>query len=393
MNSYTRFIIFLVALLPLGLLAGCSDSKSTQQTFKGVIKIGANLEMTGTNASFGLSAMQGAKLAIKQINENGGVLDHQKLELVVVDNKSEVAESTNVMQKLLSNDKLAAVIAPIASSSAIAGADMNQKYKILGISPTASNPAVTVDPATGKVREYMFRATFIDPFQGSVMAVFAKERLKAKTAAVYIESSSEYAKGLGHFFAEKFVQDGGKILLQANYLQKDTDFRTQLQRIKAANPDVLFIPGYYQEVGMIIKQARDMGINIPILGGDGWDSARLPDIAGRDALNNVFFTNHYSPDDSSAAVKQFVADYKKEYGKVPDAFAALSYDATKMIANAITTAGSPDPIKVCAAMAKTKKLEVVSGSITLNDTHDPIKSAVIVEFKDGQQAFKEKVNP
>lgn len=392
-KSKKLFSVLGVALLAGSLLVGCGGEKKADNKVGDVLKIGANLEMTGTNASFGKSASNGAKLALKEVNAKGGVLGGKKLELVVADNKSEVAEAANAMQKLITSDKVIASIAPIASSSVIAGAEINQKYKVLGISPTASNPAVTVDPKTGKTREYLFRAAFIDPFQGSVMANFASKSLNAKTAALYIENSSDYAKGLGKFFQEQFTKNGGTIVAQEAYLQKDTDFKATLTKIKAQNPDVVFVPGYYQEVGLIIKQAREMGITAPFLGGDGWDSAKLPEIAGQDALNNAFFSNHYSPDDSSEAVKAFVANYKKEYNETPDAFAALAYDATMMVVEAIKRANSADTTKIREELEKTKDYAAVSGKITLNATHDAVKSAVIVAFKEGKQIFKEKVNP
>lgn len=366
---------------------GCGGGSSSD-----TIKLGANLEMTGTNATFGQSATNGAKLAIKEINAKGGVLG-KKISLVVADNKSEAAEAANAMQKLISQDKVLGVIAPIASSSVIAGAQVNMDGKVLAISPTASNPKVTVDPATGKTRDYLFRAAFIDPFQGSVMANFATKTLKGKTAALYIDNSSDYAKGLGQFFKETFIKNGGTIVAEEAYLAKDTDFKSTLTKIKAANADIIFVPGYYQEVGMIVKQGREIGIKAAILGGDGWDSAKLPEIAGAEALNNTFFANHYSPEDNSPAIRTFVDSYKAEYGETPDAFAALSYDATMMIIEAIKRAGSEDTVKIKDELAKTKDYQAVSGVITLNETHDAVKSAVVIEMKDGKQTFKEKVNP
>ncbi len=383
-----RTVCILVAMAMFAvLIAGCGGQQSAD-----VIKLGANLEMTGNNATFGQSAANGTKLAIKEMNAKGGLLGKQ-ISLVVADNKSEAAEAANAMQKLITQDKVSAVIAPIASSSVIAGAQVNMDNKVLAISPTASNPKVTVDPNTGKVRDYLFRAAFIDPFQGSVMANFASKSLKAKTAALYIDNSSDYAKGLGQFFKETFIKNGGTIVAEEAYLAKDTDFKATLTKIKATNPDVVFVPGYYQEVGMIIKQGREMGLTVPFLGGDGWDSAKLPEIAGAQALNNSFFANHYSPDDKSPAITTFVEAYKKEYGQTPDAFAALAYDATMMIFEAIKRANSADPVKVKDELAKTKDYPAVSGIITLNETHDAVKSAVIIEMKDGKQTFKEKINP
>lgn len=388
MQKFKKLASVFLAVTMLVVAAGCGGSQSTSDT----IKIGANLEMTGNNATFGKSASNGALLAIKQVNAKGGVMGKQ-LSLVVADNKSEAAEAANSMQKLITQDKVVAVIAPIASSSVIAGAQVNQDNKVLAISPTASNPKVTVDPATNKVRDYMFRAAFIDPFQGSVMANFATKTLKAKTAAIYIDNSSDYAKGLGQFFKETFIKNGGQIVAEEAYLAKDTDFKATLTKIKVTNADVVFVPGYYQEVGMLIKQARDIGLTMPFLGGDGWDSAKLPEIAGTQALNNTFFANHYSPDDNSDAIKNFVEAYKKEYNETPDAFAALSYDATMMVIESIKRANSVDTVKIKDELAKTKDYAAVSGTITLNETHDAVKSAVIIEMKEGKQTFKEKINP
>ena len=388
MQKFKKLASVFLAVTMLVVAAGCGGSQSTSDT----IKIGANLEMTGNNATFGKSASNGALLAIKQVNAKGGVMGKQ-LNLVVADNKSEAAEAANSMQKLITQDKVVAVIAPIASSSVIAGAQVNQDNKVLAISPTASNPKVTVDPATNKVRDYMFRAAFIDPFQGSVMANFATKTLKAKTAAIYIDNSSDYAKSLGQFFKETFIKNGGQIVAEEAYLAKDTDFKATLTKIKVTNADVVFVPGYYQEVGMLIKQARDIGLTMPFLGGDGWDSAKLPEIAGIQALNNTFFANHYSPDDNSESIKNFVEAYKKEYNETPDAFAALSYDATMMIIESIKRANSVDTVKIKDELAKTKDYAAVSGTITLNETHDAVKSAVIIEMKEGKQTFKEKINP
>ena len=367
------------------MIAGCVGGGASD-----TIKIGANLEMTGGSASFGASATNAAKLAINEYNAKGG-FKGKKVELVIADNKSEAAESASAMQKLV-QDKVVAVIAPIASSSVIAGAQINQDSKVLAISPTASNPKVTVDEK-GKVRPYLFRASFIDPFQGSVMAAFATKSLKAKTAAIYIDNSSDYAKGLAKYFEEEFVKAGGQIVIKEAYLQKDTDFKATLTKIKATNPEVIFVPGYYQEVGLIIKQSRDLGMKMPVLGGDGWDSVQLTNIAGAENLENTFFCNHYSAEDKSPKVTSFVEAYQKAYGQVPDSFAALAYDATWMIIKAMERADSTDPVKIRDEMEKTKDHDGVSGKTTLNATHDAVKGAVIIAYQGGKQVFKERVAP
>lgn len=356
------------------------------------IKVGGLLEMTGGSASFGISSKNGIDLALKKINEKG-VLGGKKLSLVVADTKSEASEATNGMQKLISQDKVVAVIGPNQSSAVIASGAINNGAKVVDITPMGTNPDVTVDPKTKQVKPYSFRTCFIDPFQGTVMASFASNELKVKKAAIYIDNTSDYAKGLAQFFKENFVKNGGQVVIEEAYLQKDTDFKSTLTKIKAAQPDFIYIPGYYQEVGLIVKQAREMGITVPMAGGDGWDSAKLPEIAGKAALENTFFSSLYSPDDTSDLNKNFVAEYKKAYNTNPDVFAALAYDSALLVAKAIEDAGSADPAKIAEAMAKIKGFKGVSGEVTFNEQHNPIKSAVIIEHKDGKQTFKTKVNP
>ena len=375
----------------MGALTGCGGGGS-KGADGDTIKVGGLLEMTGGSASFGISSKNGIDLALKKINEKG-VLGGKKLSLVVADTKSEASEATNGMQKLISQDKVVAVIGPNQSSAVIASGSISNGAKVTDITPMGTNPDVTVDPGTKKVKPYSFRTCFIDPFQGTVMAAFASNDLKVKKAAIYIDNTSDYAKGLAQFFKENFIKNGGEVVIEEAYLQKDTDFKSTLTKIKAANPDFIYIPGYYQEVGLIVKQAREMGITVPMAGGDGWDSAKLPEIAGKAALENTFFSSLYSPDDTSDLNKSFVAEYKKAYNTNPDVFAALAYDSTLLVAEAIEKAGSTDPAKIGEAMAKISGFKGVSGEVTFNEQHNPIKSAVIIEHKDGVQTFKTKVNP
>lgn len=371
-----------------GLAAGCGGGEKKADT----IKVGANLEMTGGSASYGISSKNAIELAFKEINEKGGI-NGKQLELVVADNKSEAAEATNAMQKLVSQDNVVAVIGPNLSSSVIAASAINNSVKVLDIAPMATNPYVTVDQASGKTKDFNYRTCFIDPFQGTVMAKFATAELGVGNAAILIDNSSDYAKGLAQFFKENFVKEGGAVTAEESYLQKDTDFKATLTKIKATNPDFLYVPGYYQEVGLIVKQARELGMNMPIAGGDGWDSAKMPEIAGAAALNNTYFSSLYSPDDSSDINKNFVAAYEKAYGQKPDVFAALSYDSALLVAEAIKNAGSTEPAKISEAMAKINGFSGVSGSVTFDDKHNPVKSAVILEYKDGAQSLKTKINP
>ena len=371
-----------------GLAAGCGGGEKKADT----IKVGANLEMTGGSASYGISSKNAIELAFKEINEKGGI-NGKQLELVVADNKSEAAEATNAMQKLVSQDNVVAVIGPNLSSSVIAASAINNSAKVLDIAPMATNPYVTVDQASGKTKDFNYRTCFIDPFQGTVMAKFATAELGVGNAAILIDNSSDYAKGLAQFFKENFVKEGGAVTAEESYLQKDTDFKATLTKIKATNPDFLYVPGYYQEVGLIVKQARELGMNMPIAGGDGWDSAKMPEIAGAAALNNTYFSSLYSPEDTSDINKNFVAAYEKAYGQKPDVFAALSYDSALLVAEAIKNAGSTEPAKISEAMAKINGFSGVSGSVTFDDKHNPVKSAVILEYKDGAQSLKTKINP
>ena len=377
-----------IGMLLATALTGCGgDKKGSGDT----IKIGGNLEMTGGSASYGKSAQNGIKLAIDAANANGGVLG-KKIEFVVADNKSEAAEATNAMQKLIAQDKVIAVIGPNLSSASIAATSINTSAKVLAITPMGTNPNVTVDK-DGKTKDFMFRTCFIDPFQGTVMATFAKDKVNAKNVAILVDNSSDYAKGLAQFFKEAFTKGGGKIVAEESYLQKDTDFKATLTKIKASNPDMIYVPGYYQEVGMIVEQAREMGLNVPMAGGDGWDSAKLPEIAGKAALNNTYFSSLYSPDDDSKLNKDFVAAYQKAYNEKPDVFAALAYDSALLVINAIKSANALDTVKIKDAMAKTAGFSGVSGNVTFNEQHNPVKSAVIIEYKDGAQVFKTKINP
>lgn len=392
MKRGTKLLSLLAAgMLFAALTGGCggSDSGGADKT----VKVGGLLEMTGGSASFGISSKNGIDLAFKDINAKGGVLGGKKLELVVADTKSEASEATNGMQKLISQDGVAAVIGPNQSSAVIAASAINNGAKVLGITPMGTNPDITVNPADGKTRVYNYRACFIDPFQGTVMASFAYNDLGVRKAAVLVDNTSDYSKGLAKFFTENFANKGGSVVIEEAFLQKDTDFKSTLTKIKVANPDFIYIPGYYQEVGLIIKQARELGINVPIAGGDGWDSAKLPEIAGKAALNNTYFSSLYSSDEASEMNKKFVEEYQKEYNTKPDVFAALAYDSALLVAKAIEDAKSAEPAKIAEAMSKISGFKGVSGDVVFDEQHNPIKSAVIIEYVDGAQTFKTKVNP
>lgn len=377
-------------MVAAGVLAGCNSSASGDGEKGGDIKIGANLELSGGVASYGQSAKEGIELAIEEINKKG--INGKKLKLVTVDNKSDAAEATNGALKLATQDKVVAMIGAATSTNTLAQVQIAQDNKIPLITPTATNATIT--NKDGKLNDFVFRTCFIDPFQGTVAANFATNDLKVKSAAVLIDSSSDYSKGLAASFKKNFEANGGKIVKEEAYVAKDTDFRATLTNIKAANPEYIFVPGFYEEVGLIIKQARELGLNVPIMGGDGWDSPKLVEIAGAQTLNNTFITNHYSSGDSDKKVQDFVTAFKAKYdGKSPDAFTALGYDTVYFLADAIKRAGSSDSSKIQKALAETDGLELVSGKVKLDKNHDPIKAAVILEYKNGEQQFKTKINP
>lgn len=385
--------IFASLLVAAGVMAGCSSTTSGSSSSSndgGTIKIGENLELSGGVASYGQSIEQGVQLALDEINKKG--VNGKKLELVKVDNKSDAAEATSGAIKLVSQDKVSAIIGAATSTDTLAQVQIAQDNKVPLLTPTGTNPTVTYKD--GKLNDYVFRTCFIDPFQGTVAANFASNKLNVKTAAVLIDSSSDYAKGLAASFKSAFKKNGGSIVSEEAYVAKDTDFHATLTRIKAQNPAFVFLPGYYEEVGLIVKQAREIGLNVPFMGGDGWDSPKLIEIAGAAPLNNTYITNHYSSGDSDPKVQDFVKAFKAKYnGNSPDAFNALGYDSAYFLADAIKRAGSSDPKKIQEALVKTNSLQLVSGTMKLDKNHDPIKSAVILEYKDGKQVFNTKVNP
>ncbi|PLR77085.1 ethanolamine utilization protein EutJ [Bacillus sp. V3-13] len=384
--------IFMSLLLTAGVMAGCGGAgeKSSGESGGDTIKIGANLELSGGVASYGQSINEGLKLAIKEINKEG--IDGKQLELVPVDNKSDAAEATNGAIKLVSQDKVAAIVGAATSTNTLGQVEIVQENKIPLITPTGTNPTIT--SADGKLNDFVFRTCFIDPFQGTVAANFAAKDLGVKTAAVLIDSSSDYAKGLADSFKDAFKKNGGEIVGEEAYVAKDTDFRATLTRIKSKNPEFVFLPGYYEEVGLIVKQARELGLDVPFMGGDGWDSPTLVEIAGAEALENTYITNHYSSSDPDPKIQDFVKAFQAEYNnKKPDAFAALGYDTGYFLADAIKRAGSADPEKIQKALEETKDLALVSGTMNLDKNHNPIKSAAILKYVGGEQQFETKVNP
>jgi branched-chain amino acid transport system substrate-binding protein len=348
------------------------------------IKIGGVGPMTGEAATFGASTKNGYDMAVAEWNAKGGVLGKQ-IKMFFADDKGDPAEGATVFTKLIDENKVCAVIGTVMSKVSLAGAPICQNAKIPMIATSSTNPKVT------DVGDYIYRACFIDPFQGTVGAMFAYNDLKAKNAACIFDVGNDYTKGLSEFFKAKFTALGGTVVGYEGHATGTTDFKAQLTKVLAAKPDVLYVSDYYNDVALIAKQARELGFKGPMLGGDGWDSPKLMEVGGS-AVEGCYFTNHYSQDDSSPLVQSFVKSYTAKYGSAPDALAALGYDATNIMLNAIQTAGSTDGDKIKTALAATD-LKTVTGQVKFDDHRNPVKSAVIIEILGGKQVFKTTVNP
>ncbi|AFM43537.1 amino acid/amide ABC transporter substrate-binding protein, HAAT family [Desulfosporosinus acidiphilus SJ4] len=377
-----------IAVLMLGLVSGCGSTTASKDS--GNIKIGGDLELSGNVATFGQSVLNAVNLAFEDQNKKGGVLGKQ-IQFITADNKSDAGESTSAITKLITQDNVVAVLGAVTSSNTKAAVPVATDNKIPLITPTATNAEVTVNK-DGSLNSWVFRSCFLDPFQGKVAANFVLNTLKVKNAAVFIDQKDDYSKGLAAEFSKDIKAGGGTITDTENYVGGDKDFKATLTRIKASNPDVVFVPGYYNEVGLIVKQGRELGITVPFVGGDGWDSAKLPELAGAANLNNTYFVNHMWADDP--ATKPFVEAYKAKYNTEPDALAALGYDAAEMLISAIKTAGSTNAEKIRTALENTKDFKGVTGVISVDPkTHNPVKSAVIIKMVDGKKTLLTHVNP
>ncbi len=384
--------LFLPATLVAGaLLCGCKPSESGPastgaNTSSGPIRIGEFASLTGSEAAFGQSSHQGTQLAIEEINKAGGVLGRQ-IELITEDNQSKQGESATIAKKLISRDQVVALLGEVASGRSIEAAYVCQAAGIPMVSPSSTNPKVT------EIGDFIFRVCFIDKFQGELLAKFAQRTLKAKKVAVLSDVSAPYSVGLAEYFTKPFLAAGGTLTAEQKYQTKDKDFRAALTAIKATEPDAIFVPGYYTEAGLIVAQARQLGLTVPIFGGDGWEAPQLIEIAGP-ALENTFYSTHYSPQVSSPESNAFTKAFQARYnGAIPDAMAALGYDSAKVLVDAIRRAGSTDPAKLKEALAATKDFAGVTGKTTLDAQHNATKGAVIMTVKDGKFLFVDTFMP
>lgn len=376
-----KILSALMATAVMGsVLAGCSKGSANSDT----INIGAIGPLTGPASTYGQSVKNGAELYLEQVNADGGI-DGKKLSLLFEDDEANADKAIQAFNKLVDNDKVPVILGAVTSGATNAVAPQATSRSIPMLTPTATEPNITKNGG-----EFVFRGCFVDSFQGVALADYATSKLSKKTAAVLYNKDSDYSKGIADAFKKEFESKGGKVTEFLTYNEGDKDFNAQLTKIKGTNSDVLVLPDYYTQVGTVAKQARDMGIQSQLLGGDGWESEELTKLGGT-AVNGALYLNHYYSGDSASVVADFVKAYKAKYNAEPDAFAALAYDSTKVIVEAIKSAGT-DPVAIKDALAKTK-LDGVTGNITFGSDRSAVKGASIIKVNGDKKELVDKVNP
>jgi branched-chain amino acid transport system substrate-binding protein len=371
-----------IAVAVLALLA-CGSGQGGGGA-KDAIRVGHFASLTGDTATFGQSADRGIRMAVEELNASGGVLG-RPIEVITEDDRSVTEEARSAAQKLIQRDQVVALLGEVASSRSLAAAPEAQRAGVPMISPASTNPRVT------EVGDHVFRTCFIDPFQGAVMARFAHDDLKARRVAVLFDFKQDYSVGLAEFFRKTFQQLGGEIVADERYTSGDIEFRAQLTTIRGASPDAIFVPGYYTEVGLIAKQARELGITVPLLGGDGWDSEKTLEIGGS-AVEGDYFSTHYAADSDDPLVRDFVKRYQAKNGGVPDAMAALGYDAARILADSLARAGKTDGPALRDAIASTKDFAGVTGHITIDPQRNAVKDAVVLKIDGGRFRYHRTVS-
>lgn len=377
-----RLLSVLVAsIMATSLLVGCGSTDSDSE----VIKIGGIGPLTGSASTYGNSVKEGASLLEKEINDAGGI-NGKKIEFIFEDDGATADGAMQAFNKLVDKDGVCAILGGVTSGATLAIAKNSTERQIPMITPTGTEPSITNEGG-----EYMFRGCFIDSFQGEILAKYTKENLNKKTAAVLYNAGSDYSIGIAKAYKETLEKNGGTVVEYLSYNDGDTDFKAQLTKIKGSNPDVIVLPDYYNVVGLIAKQARDISITSQLLGGDGWDSEELVSIGGS-AVDGAIYINHYYSGDTSEIVKNFVDSYKKEYNKEPDSFAALGYDSAKILVEAIKNADSTDGAKIKDELA-TIEIETVTGKISFNEERSAIKGAAVIKLDGENKVLADKINP
>ncbi|HTK82160.1 MAG TPA: ABC transporter substrate-binding protein [Bacteroidota bacterium] len=381
--SLKILVVGLVTLL--GVLAlssiGCNSGGGSSDE----ILIGEYSSLTGTTATFGTSTHNGLLLAVEEVN-NGGGINGKKIKLLTEDDQSKPEEAATAVTKLINRDRVKAVIGEVSSSRSLAAGPICQSNGVPMISPSSTNPKVT------QIGDYIFRVCFLDPFQGEVIAKFAYNTLKVKKVAILKDVKNEYSIGLAEFFSTNFKAMGGEVIGEQAYSEGDNDFKAQLTALKGMNPEAVIVPGYYTEAALVVKQARELKLDVPFIGGDGWDSAKLLEIGGA-AMENTYYANHYTTSDPNPVVQNFVSKYRAAHNQTPDALAALAYDAGRIMFDAIKRAGSTDGPKVRDAISQTTDFSGVTGTISIDKERNAHKSAVIIAIQNGQLALKERIAP
>lgn len=382
-----------IAATLVAMTIGCTKKEAPVASSEGTANTAAATEIlvgeygsfTGGEATFGISTSNGIKMAFDEKNKAGGVKGKQ-LKLISLDDQGKPEEAAAAVTRLITQNKVVAVLGEVASSRSLAAAPIAQQYQVPMISPSSTNPEVT------KIGDYIFRVCFIDPFQGTVMAKFATENLKAKKIAILRDMKSDYSIGLADFFIKKLKELGGEVVSDQSYQSGETDFKAQLTQIRSAKPDAIFVPGYYTEVGLIARQAQQLGVKAPLLGGDGWDSSKLYEIGGA-AINGNYFSNHYTTESTDSVVVDFIKKYKERYNETPDGLAALGYDAARVLIEAMERAPEITPKHIRDEIAKTKDLVGVTGKITLDDLRNATKPAVVVKVDGNVNRFVTTIAP
>ncbi|MGO4941256.1 ABC transporter substrate-binding protein [Ruoffia tabacinasalis] len=372
-----------------GLAVGSSLLGAGQVSAQDTVKIGGNFELTGDAAAYGTPMSEAAKLAVKEVNENGGVLGGE-VEYVEYDNTSDLTEAASVAQRLASED-VVGIVGPATTGDSNAQIPVIQEAAVPAILPAATGNGMTLDD-NGDVFEYLFRVAFEDAFQGRAAATYVTETLGAQTAALFVDQSTDYATGLEQAFTEEFEALGGQVVTTESFQSGDTDFTASLTSLLSQEFDVLYVPGYYTEVGLLIKQARELGITQPIVGGDGLGNQTLVDLAGASNVNDVYYTAHYSPLSDDEDLQDFLTKFEEEYGKQADQFAVLSYDATMLLLDAIERAGSADRQAVTDALAATETFKGLTGTFSIDEDHNPVKEVLMLQLTNGEVENVEAVN-
>jgi branched-chain amino acid transport system substrate-binding protein len=390
MKKFTVFIIAIILFVSASLLISCSKTDSN------TVKIGVIAELTGDIPAVGASCKNAAEMAVAEINKDGGIQlgdKKYKVDLIIEDNAGKADQSASSAQKLITQQKVTAIVGPNASRYTLPAAEIAETSKVVLITPWSTAPKATLDSKTGASKKYVFRSCFIDPFQGRVIAKFTLDNLKFKKAAVLYDVASEYNKGIAEYFKEVYEQNGGKVVAFETYTTNDKDFSSQLTKIKKAAPEIIFLPNYYSEVPLQIQQAKRLGITVPFIGSDSWGSEELVKLCGKDC-NDYYFSTHYAADASTPATKKFIENYKARYGTTPDDVAALTYDSFGLIWQALKNAGKNDRQSLRDALAKIPQYEGVTGNMEFKEgSGDPIKSAVILKIKDGKFVWFANAKP